>query len=183
MTGFDPVRATLLDILGEQLRAYHEGLKAANALFASRSTHPLLRRRHRTMSTTTQDPAAIAAALLADPAPATVTTVAQGRQRVRRARLTGQEIGRRREDARAITGYGPTSPIWGMTTAQITTDILGRFQANEARTLALFTAIDRGEVAEAARLYNDLMEVITGIRETVGELQKREATNTLTFAR
>jgi hypothetical protein len=119
-------------------------------------------------TTVSVDPTAIANAALSSkskkestvtaaattPAPTTSTT------RSARPKLTWQEAKARRESARALVGYSNTSPIWGKTTVEVISMVMG--------TLESPTLSDAQKIADAASLLN--------------ELQKREAAEKIAFA-
>ena len=94
------------------------------------------------------------------------TTIAEGRARLKRRRLTGQE----RKDvvamARGMTGYGPSSPIWGKRMPVVLAEVLEHLD-KLAKTSPMTTG--QGKELDAARIL-------------VEELQKRIATGQIVGA-
>lgn len=89
--------------------------------------------------------------------------------RGKKRRLTGAELKARTDQARSITGYSPSSPIFGKQTPDVLTavDAFLRVAAADLNVNDIPSA--RAEI-EAARNY-------------IEELQKRIATRKLAFAR
>ncbi len=178
---FDPVKATLLDVLHDKLVEAHKTLYnlETDAYIESLIQHAYPKEYPMTATTTnptTPTAESLAAALAAtitaqEPkktratrtaTPPTTTPVptpiATGRANVKRAKLTGVEIQARRELARSVTGYDNTSPIWGQNTSTVV-----------QRALSSLRAGDQADLEQVELLLNELL--------------KREATNTLTFSR
>lgn len=89
--------------------------------------------------------------------------------RGKKRRLTGAELKARTDQARAMTGYGPSSPIFGKQTPAVLGEIEG------------FLILADGELGAGsyARAADEIDRAIVYIRE----LNKRIATRKLAFAR
>jgi hypothetical protein len=94
------------------------------------------------------------------PAP---TTIAAGRARIKRRRLTGDDYRNQRAMARSVTGYDETSPIWGKRLPVVLQEIDDLLEKATDKVTPLG---DKVKAMDTAKTY-------------VKELQKRLATNKL----
>lgn len=100
--------------------------------------------------------------------PSPVISLAAARAGHKRRKLTGEQYKLARDTARAATGYGPTSPIWGKTMA----DVL----------MTIENSLSEAEVAVQDGRYQDADDHLREGLEYNRELQKRVATGALIAA-
>lgn len=91
--------------------------------------------------------------------------------RGKKRRLTGAELKARTDQARSVTGYDRTSPIFGLQTP----DVLRIIQANVDIACTVIEAAYGAGAPEGREIEHT--------RVLLNELQKRIATRKLTFAR
>ena len=100
--------------------------------------------------------------------PTPVISLAAARATHKRRKLTGEQYKQARDTARAATGYGPTSPIWGHKMS----DVLMTIEAT----------LSEAEEAVADGRYADANDHLRDALRYNQELQKRVATGALIAA-
>jgi len=100
--------------------------------------------------------------------PTPVISLAAARATHKRRKLTGEQYKQARDTARAATGYGPSSPIWGKRMDEI--------------LMTIENSLSEAEVAVQDGRYQDADDHLRDGLEYNRELQKRVATGALIAA-